>query len=115
MFKKVIKFLGDDNGIGDILVDTYLYKEANKSTNTTIEESYDDIWKFKSMATPGFQELFESRIKNYFYLRHDLYAATRVKTIPFPPSHEDVHFKYSFVFKKRSRKIVDCYTTYAFN
>ena len=54
------------------------------------------------MATPGFHELFESRIKNYF-----MYGQTRtwlrVKTIPFPPSHGDLHFKYSFAFKKRSR------------
>ena len=67
------------------------------------------------MVTPGFQELFESRIKNYFYVRRDLYAATRVKTIPFPTSHGDVYFKYSCAFKKRSRKIVDCYTTYTLN
>ena len=43
VLKKVIKFLGDDNGIGDILVDTYLYKETSKPTNKTIEESHDDI------------------------------------------------------------------------
>ena len=67
------------------------------------------------MVNPGFQELFESLIKNYFYVRRDLYVATRVKTIPFPHSHGDVHFKYSFAFKKISRKIVDCYTTYTLN
>ena len=43
MLKKLIKFLGYDNKIGDILVDTYLYKKFNKSTNTNIEESHDDI------------------------------------------------------------------------
>ena len=26
----------------------------------------DNIWRFHSMAIPGFHELFESRIKNYF-------------------------------------------------
>ena len=63
------------------------------------------------MATLGFQELSESRIKNYFYARRKSYVAIRVKTIPFP-SHGDIHFKYSFAFKERSRKIGDCYTTY---
>ena len=48
------------------------------------------------MATPGFQELFESRIKNHFYVQRDSYVATRVKTIPSLPSHGDVYFKYSF-------------------
>ena len=51
------------------------------------------------MATPGFQELSESRIKIFFYVRRDLYVATRPKTISFPPSHGDLHFKYSFAFK----------------
>ena len=42
VFKKKIEFLGDDNEIGDILVDTYVYKETNKSTDITIEESHDE-------------------------------------------------------------------------
>ena len=67
------------------------------------------------MATPGFQEQLESRIKNYFYVRCDSYVATGPKTISFPPRHGDVHFKYSFAFKKASRKNVDCYTTYDLN
>ena len=64
------------------------------------------------MATPGFQELFESRIKNCFYVQRNSYLATRVKTILFPPSHGGVHFKYLFAFKKHSRKIVDYYIMY---
>ena len=32
----------------------------------------DTIWRFHSMAIPGFQELFESRIKTFF-----MYGATR--------------------------------------
>ena len=31
------------------------------------------IWRFNSMATPGFQELFELRIKNNFYIQRDRY------------------------------------------
>ena len=42
------------------------------------------IWRFKFMATPDFQELFESRIKNHLYVRRNLYVATHVKTIPSP-------------------------------
>ena len=43
-----------------------------------------NIWRFNSMVTPDFQELFELRIKNYLYVHRDSYVATRVKTIPFP-------------------------------
>ena len=65
------------------------------------------------MATPGFQELFESRIKELLFMYQETRTwATCPKTILFPPSHGDVHFKYSFAFKKLSRKIVDCYTTF---
>ena len=56
------------------------------------------------MDTPDFQELFESRIKNYFYVRRGSYIATHVKTIPSPPNHGDIHFKYSFAFKNAPGK-----------
>ena len=46
------------------------------------------------MATLDFQDFLESRIKNYVYVRRDSYVATHVETILFPPSHEDVYFKY---------------------
>ena len=65
------------------------------------------------MATPGFHKIFESRIKNYFVCTARVVRGYKFKTISFPPSHGDVHFKYSFAFKKRSWKIVDCYTTYS--
>ena len=69
--------------------------------------------------TPWLSRVFRSFLnhvsKPLFYVRRDSYVATRPKTISFPPSHGDVHFKYSFAFKKLSRKIVDCYTTYDLN
>ena len=67
------------------------------------------------MATPGFQELFESRIKNYFYVRRDSYTATEPKTILFPSTYGDVHFWYIFAFKNGYLNYVDCYATYVLN
>ena len=67
------------------------------------------------MAILGFQELFESRTKHYFNLRRKSYVATGLKTISIPPSHGDVHFKYSSAFKRDYCKTVDCYTTYGLN
>jgi len=68
--------------------------------------------------TPWLPRVFRSFLnhvsKSILYVRRDSYVATTPKTISFPPSHGDVHFKYSFAFKKLSRKIVDCYRTYAF-
>ena len=66
------------------------------------------------MAIPGFQELFESRIKTSFYVRRDSYGATVVKTILFPFSQADVGFRYIYAFKKHYLDDVDCYTTYTF-
>ena len=67
--------------------------------------------------TPWLPRVFRSFLnhvsKTILYVRGDSYVATSSKTISFPPSHGDVHFKYSFAFKKRSRKIVDCYTTFS--
>ena len=40
------------------------------------------------MATPGFQEFFESRIKNHFYVRRNSYMATLVKHILLPLATE---------------------------
>ena len=37
------------------------------------------------MATLVFQEHFESRIKNIYHVRRDLYTATGPKNILFPP------------------------------
>ena len=89
-------FLDKFRGILNIIV---LHETVYVSKLTNLKLMSDlEIWSFDSMSTPDFQELFESRIKNYFYVRRDSYVAKRVKTIPFPPSHGDLHFKYSFSF-----------------
>ena len=67
------------------------------------------------MATLDFQELFESQIKHNLNVRRNLYVATGLKTNSIPPSHGDVHFKYSNAFKRVYCKTVDCYTTYGLN
>ena len=64
------------------------------------------------MAIPGFQELFESRIKTFFNVRCDSYGATVAKTILFPFTQAGVGFSYIFAFKKGYLDDVDCYTTY---
>ena len=64
------------------------------------------------MAIPGFQELFESRINNYFYVPFDSYIATRLKTILFPSTYADVQFWYLFAFKNGYQDYVVCYVTY---
>ena len=67
------------------------------------------------MAIPGFQELFESRIKTFFLnVRHDSYGATVAKTILFPFTQADVGFRYIFAFKNRYLDHVDCYATHTF-
>ena len=67
------------------------------------------------MATPGFQELFESRIKNYFYVRRDSYTATEPNSFLFPPVHGDIKFRYKFAFKNCYLDYVECYITYDLN
>ena len=68
--------------------------------------------------TPWLYRVFRSFLnhvsKTILYIRRNSYVATRPNTISFPPSHGDVYFNYSFAFKKRYRKSVDCYTTYTF-
>ena len=66
------------------------------------------------MAIPGFQELFESRIKTFFYVRRNSYGATVAKTILFPFTQAHVGFRYIFAFKNRYLDDVDCYATYTF-
>ena len=73
------------------------------------------IRRFNSVATPGFQNIFDSRIKIYFVCTARIVRGYKCKNYFIPPSHGDVYFKYSFAFKKPSRKIADCYTTYTFN
>ena len=61
------------------------------------------------MATPGFQELFESRIKTFFSsVRRDSYGATVAKTILFPFTQAGVGFRYIFAFKNGYLDDVDC-------
>ena len=43
------------------------------------------IWRFHSMAIPGFQELFESRIKNYFVYTARLVRGYKTKNYFIPP------------------------------
>ena len=44
------------------------------------------IWRFNSMATPGFQELFESRIKNYFSCTRGFVPGYVSKNYLIPPT-----------------------------
>ena len=64
------------------------------------------------MATPGFQELFESHIKNYFYVQRDLYMTTRVQTIPSTLATETYISSTHLRSKALPEKNVDCYTAY---
>ena len=54
------------------------------------------------MATPGFQDLFESRIKNYFYVQRDSYVTTHVKLFHSPLATETNISSTTYLRSKRA-------------